>query len=148
MLTARGEDIDKIIGLEIGADDYLAKPFNPRELVARARAVMRRAETGTRRPGPLGVGNLTVDPARREAEVGGGPISLRAKEFDLLMAFVQNPGIALTRDQLLETVWGYEFAGETRTVDVHVQHLRTKLTDATVRIETLRGVGYKLVAAA
>lgn len=148
MLTARGEDIDKIIGLEIGADDYLAKPFNPRELVARARAVLRRAETGTRTPGPLTVRNLIVDPARREVTVGGGPVVLRTKEFDLLLAFVQNAGIALTRDQLLESVWGYEFAGETRTVDVHVQHLRSKLTSAQVRIETLRGVGYKLVEAA
>lgn len=145
MLTARNEDIDKIIGLELGADDYMTKPFNPREMVARVRAILRRFEGGRKPQNALSVANLTVDKARREARIDEELLALRTKEFDLLVAFAENPGIALTRDQLLGTVWGYEYAGETRTVDVHVQHLRAKLSGARVSIETLRGVGYKLV---
>ncbi|MBI5949666.1 MAG: response regulator transcription factor [Chloroflexi bacterium] len=145
MLTARNEDIDKIVGLELGADDYMTKPFNPREMVARVKAILRRTESGRRPQNATTVANLSVDKARREAKVDGQQLDLRTKEFDLLVAFVENAGIALTRDQLLETVWGYDYAGETRTVDVHVQHLRSKLTDAKVQIETLRGVGYKLI---
>ncbi|HEY4669113.1 MAG TPA: response regulator transcription factor [Tepidiformaceae bacterium] len=144
MLTARSDDVDKIVGLEIGADDYMTKPFNPREMVARVKAILRRSETGRRSQNLLSTANLTVDKARREVKVDGEKLSLRTKEFDLLVAFVENPGIALTRDQLLESVWGYDYAGETRTVDVHVQHLRSKLSNAKVHIETLRGVGYKL----
>jgi len=145
MLTARSEDIDKIVGLELGADDYMTKPFNPREMVARVKAILRRSEGG-RKPASstFALGNLTVDRARRETRIAEEILDLRTKEFDLLMAFMENPGIALTRDQLLEGVWGYEFGGETRTVDVHVQHLREKLSPSNVRIETLRGVGYKL----
>lgn len=145
MLTARSDDVDKIVGLELGADDYMTKPFNPREMVARVRAILRRAEGGKRPQTALAVGNLSLDRARREARIDDQLLTLRTKEFDLLAAFVENAGIVLTREQLLESVWGYDYAGETRTVDVHVQHLRAKLADAHVAIETLRGVGYKLV---
>ena len=143
-LTARAEDVQKISGLEAGLDDYLTKPFNPRELVARVQAVIRRA-TGSGGTRPLEVGNLRLDPARHEVTVGDVAVALRAKEFELLEAFCRQPGIVLTRDKLLENVWGFAFPGETRTVDVHVKQLRDKLSGSTAKIETVWGVGYKLV---
>lgn len=145
MLTARDEDIDKIVGLEMGADDYLTKPFNPRELVARVRAILRRVNPeGGGRPQKRQLGNVTVDPSSREVVVGETAVSLRAKEFDLLLTLIEHANRVLSRDQLLDMVWGYEFYGQTRTVDVHVAHLREKLSSSTLTIETVWGMGYKL----
>lgn len=149
MLTARDDDIDKIVGLELGADDYLTKPFNPRELLARIKAILRRA--GPKRAADAGdaprrVANVVIDPARRTVTVDSAPVELRAKEFDLLLVLAENPGIVLSREKLLDLVWGFDFYGETRTVDVHVAHLRAKLGEASAaKIETVWGVGYKLV---
>ena len=145
MLTARDDDIDKIVGLELGADDYLTKPFNPRELVARIKAILRRAGPKTATQVPLQAGDLVIHPARREVTVREQEIALRAKEFDLLVALVQHKGMVLSREQLLDLVWGFDFAGQTRTVDVHIAHLRDKLQDSQVEIETVWGIGYKLV---
>jgi len=145
MLTARDEDVDKIIGLEVGADDYLTKPFNPRELVARVRSILRRAtpERAARESAVLKHGDLVVDAGRREVKVGEEEVQLAPKEFDLLWELLDHRGLVLTRDQLLERVWGYTFAGDTRTVDVHVRQLRRKLGDASP-IVTVWGVGYKV----
>lgn len=148
MLTARDDDIDKIVGLEMGADDYLTKPFNPRELVARVRAILRRSNlsSSSAAPGKIRqLGDLTLDPASREASVRGERLNLRAKEFDLLLTLMDHVNIVLSREQLLDLVWGYEFYGQTRTVDVHVAHLREKLGASSVQIETVWGMGYKLV---
>jgi DNA-binding response OmpR family regulator len=147
MLTARDDDIDKIIGLEVGADDYLTKPFNPGELVARVKSILRRANPDRREleSATLEHGDLRIDAGRREVTVGDDEIQLAPKEFDLLWELLDHRGLVLSRDQLLERVWGYTFAGDTRTVDVHVRQLRRKLGDASP-IVTVWGVGYKVSA--
>jgi two-component system alkaline phosphatase synthesis response regulator PhoP len=147
MLTAKGEDADKIVGLELGADDYLAKPFNPRELVARVRAVLRRTQEPDKANRVLTIGNVRIDVARREVTVGGKPVELRTKEFELLLAFAENLGLVLDRETLLRLVWGYDYLGDSRTIDVHVTWLRDKMAEATLKIQTIRGIGYKLVNA-
>jgi len=147
MLTARDEDIDKILGLELGADDYLTKPFNPRELIARVKAILRRGENNKTSDGKAVThGDLTIDPATREARLASRTIELRTQEFDLLLTLAGQPGRVFTREQLLQQAWGFDFYGQTRTVDVHIAHLRKKLEGGNVKIETVTGVGYKLVA--
>ncbi len=144
MVTARDDDIDKIVGLEVGADDYLTKPFNVRELVARVKAILRRAPVTARQVGGiLTHGAVSIDRSRHEVRVADELVQLAPKEFDLLWALLEERGHVLTRDQLLENVWGYSFAGDTRTVDVHVRQLRRKLGDA-CPIVTVWGVGYKV----
>ena len=146
MLTARTDDVDAIVGLELGADDYVTKPFNPRALVARVKAILRRTDGTVRLGRPIEIGSLRMDPRRREASVGERSLELRAREYDLLAALARDPGVVLSREALLEDVWGTDFAGETRTVDVHVSEVRKKLAPDGPAIESVRGIGYRLVA--
>ena len=148
MLTAKGEEIDRVVGLELGADDYVAKPFSMRELMARVRALMRRPRRRT--AGPRGetlqAGPLMLDTEAHSARLGGEELRLKPREFDLLALFMRNPGRAFTRDQILERLWGHDYIGDVRTVDVHVRWLREKIEaepSAPARIITIRGVGYR-----
>jgi DNA-binding response OmpR family regulator len=144
MLTARDGEIDRVLGLELGADDYITKPFSNRELVARVKAMLRRAAgPPPEPPDVIAVGDVEVDIGRREARVGGTPVILAAREFDLLQYLAENAGLALTRRQLLDGVWGAEWYGDDRTVDVHVRQLRKKLGEA-LPLATVWGVGYRL----
>jgi len=144
MLTARDGEIDRVLGLELGADDYVTKPFSPRELVARVKAILRRVDGPPKEtPAKRSVGGVEVDTARREASVAGAVVPLATREFDLLQYLVENAGIALTRRQLLDGVWGAGWYGDERTVDVHVRQLRKKLGDA-LPLATVWGVGYRL----
>lgn len=150
MLTARSEEIDRVVGLTMGADDYVTKPFSPRELVARVRAVLRRRGPGIASADEvLRFNGLTIDSARREVSIGDGLVDLSTLEFDLLAGLAVTPGRVLTRAQLLEKVWGWDYFGADRVVDVHIANLRRKLGDDAADpsfIATIRGVGYKFVA--
>jgi len=145
ILTARADDVDKIVGLELGADDYMTKPFNPRELVARAKAVLRRYHAGQAPGRTIQLDGLQIDTSGREVRVGGRVVELRPKEFDLLVTLAKSPGVVFDRERLIHLVWGYDYVGDTRTVDVHVAGLRDKITGSSVRIQTVWGVGYKLM---
>jgi two-component system, OmpR family, alkaline phosphatase synthesis response regulator PhoP len=149
LLTARDEDVDKILGLELGADDYMTKPFNPRELSARVKAILRRSEQILNEKAGqeiIHVDDIVIDLRKREVRnTEGHQIKLRRHEFDLLKVLIDQKGYVLTRDQLLNQVWGFDFAGQTRTVDVHIAQLRNKLSSTKIKIETVTGIGYKLV---
>ncbi len=147
MLTARGEETDRVVGLELGADDYVVKPFGMRELIARVRALLRRAEVRAETVADrISSGDLIADLSSRDVTRAGAGLSLKPREYELLVYFLRNPRQAFTREQLLEQVWGYEFAGDTRTVDVHVSWLRQKIEETPAkptRLITIRGVGYR-----
>jgi DNA-binding response OmpR family regulator len=153
MLTAKDDEVDKIVGLEVGADDYMTKPFSMRELLARVRAMLRRSRMQQQTPAadaaqPVRSGDLEADPLQRRLTLRGTALQLKPKEFDLLVYLMQQRGRVLTRDQLLERVWGYTYGGDTRTVDVHIRWLREKIEDdpgSPRRLETVRGVGYRFV---
>ncbi len=144
MLTARDEEADRVAGLEVGADDYVSKPFSPRELAARVKAVLRRTNPTARTDLLLEIGDIALDPQAREVRVAGETVELTGKEFDLLAYLLENAGIVVSRDQLLDRVWGMSYAGGTRTVDVHVAQLRRKL-GRPASIRTVRGSGYKAI---
>ena len=143
MLTAKGTEYDQVVGLDNGADDYVAKPFGMMALVARIKAVLRRTAEKSAEGKVLQLGELRVDPVRHVVQAAGEPVNLTLKEFELLCLLLDNPGVVFTRDQLLNQIWGYSFDGESRTVDVHVRHLRQKLGDCGKYIETVRGIGYR-----
>ncbi len=143
MLTARDNEIDKVLGLEMGADDYVTKPFSPRELMARVKAVLRRSEEPLQKPRIIEIGGYEIDGGKRTVRTpSGDKVDPTAREFDLLWFLAENQGIAVSRSQILEMVWGYEYFGETRTVDVHIRQLRKKIDG--IPIETVWGVGYRL----
>lgn len=143
MVTAKGSEYDKVVGLDSGADDYVTKPFGMMELVSRIKAVLRRTE-GTKKEMIISNGPIKLNIEKHEVTVDGTPVSLTLKEFELLERLVRNPNIVLTRDSLLAEIWGYDFDGETRTIDVHVRTLRQKLGPVGEMIETVRGVGYRM----
>lgn len=143
MLTARSAEYDKVLGLDTGADDYVTKPFGVVELLSRIRAVLRRAGARVQRP-ELAAGGVALDVERRRVTADGAEVALTFKEFELLRYLMENAGIVLTRDRILQSVWGYDFEGETRTVDMHIKTLRQKLGNAAPLIETVRGVGYRI----
>ena len=151
-VTARGDEVDRIVGLELGADDYLVKPFSPRELVARVRAVLRRS--GSPEPPPAQrriAGEISIDADKREVTLNGKRIELKPREFDVLWLFVRNDGRVFSREQLIETLWGYDFDGDPRTVDVHIRRIRRALSDRADRpryLHTIHGVGYKFTSGA
>mgnify|MGYP002234193152 FL=1 len=145
MMTAKGTEYDKVKGLDLGADDYVTKPFGMMELVSRVKAVLRRSrKSAVNAEDKIALGHIIMDVKKHEVSSDGKVVTLTLKEFELLKRMMKNPDIVLTRDQLLEDIWGYDFDGETRTVDVHVRTLRQKLGDAGEQIQTVRGVGYRI----